>query len=86
MNLSEIHYVAGKARLEDRKSMLDEVKTVQPSRIICMAGLVGKPDVTMFDSNQVKTIRINLVGQLNLADVAYKCGQIHCTLLTTGGI
>lgn len=39
------------------------------------------------DRNQIETIRINLIGQVNVADAAYEYKRnLHCTLITSGGI
>jgi dTDP-4-dehydrorhamnose 3,5-epimerase len=90
---SLVHYidiVGGRARIENREDLLDEVDRVRPSRIVCMAGIAGRPDISWCEKNQPETIRINLIGQLNVVDVASSClnshRNIHVTLLTTGGI
>jgi nucleoside-diphosphate-sugar epimerase len=63
---------------------------VRPDRVICLAGIAGKPDISWCETNQVETIRVNLIGQLNVIDVAsskpINGNAIHCTLITTGGI
>jgi dTDP-4-dehydrorhamnose 3,5-epimerase len=80
--------VLGKARLENRQELADEIGHVRPDRIVCMAGIAGKPDISWCEKNPVETIRVNLVGQLNVLDVAsaQKTGPVHCTILTSGGI
>ena len=78
-------FKVGLARLENRNELIDEIRKVSPSRIICLAGIAGKPNISWCDSHQVETIRANVIGQLNIADVANSFG-IHCVLLTTGVI
>ena len=74
-----------KARLENRNDLLDEIKTISPTRILCLAGIAGKPNISWCDKNQIETIRVNLIGQLNIADIANEL-NLHCTLLTSGAI
>ena len=50
-----------------------------------MAGIAGKPNISWCETNQIETIRINVVGQLNIADCAHEL-DLHCTLLTSGVI
>jgi nucleoside-diphosphate-sugar epimerase len=73
--------IHGTARLDDRTALLEEVSRVKPHRIVCMAGIAGKPDISWCDKNPIETIRVNLVGQLNVLDVAsvvQKPEAIHC--------
>ncbi len=85
---ANFNVVVGQARVEDRQALKDEIGRVKPGRIVCMAGIAGKPDISWCDKNPIETIRINLVGQLNVLDVAseQKPEPIHCTVLTSGGI
>jgi dTDP-4-dehydrorhamnose 3,5-epimerase len=73
----------GAARLENRGDLIKEIKETAPSHVICMAGLTGKPNIFWCEKNQIETIRINVIGQLNVADVANEF-NLHCTLITTG--
>jgi len=78
-------YKVGLARLENREDLINEINTVKPSRVICMAGIAGKPNISWFETNKIEGIRANLIGQLNIADVSNTLG-LHCTILTTGVI
>lgn len=73
----------GVARLENRSDLLKEIKETAPSNVICMAGLTGKPNIFWCEKNQIETIRVNVIGQLNIADVTNEF-NLHCTLITTG--
>ena len=73
----------GLARLENRSDLVKEIQEASPSQILCMAGLTGKPNIFWCEKNQIETIRINVIGQLNLADAANEF-NLHCTLITTG--
>ena len=75
----------GVARLENRNDLINEIKEISPTRILCLAGIAGKPNITWCDKNQVETIRSNVIGQLNVSDVANEF-NLHCTLLSTGVI
>jgi dTDP-glucose 4,6-dehydratase/dTDP-4-dehydrorhamnose 3,5-epimerase len=80
-----IAFEVGHARLENRESIVAEVERIKPTRILCFAGIAGKPNISWCEKNRIETIRANVIGQLNLADVAHE-HSIHCTLLTTGVI
>ena len=73
----------GVARLENRMDLFNEIKEIAPSHVICMAGLTGKPNIFWCEKNQIETIRVNVIGQLNIADVTNEF-NLHCTLITTG--
>lgn len=49
------------------------------------AGLTGRPNVDWCESHKVETIRSNVIGCLNLADVCYSEG-VHMTYYGTGCI
>ncbi|KAJ8758602.1 hypothetical protein K2173_000323 [Erythroxylum novogranatense] len=59
----------GKGRLEDRKSIVEDVKTVRPTHVFNAAGITGRPNVDWCESHTVETIKTNVVGTLTLADV-----------------
>ena len=77
--------VAAEARLEDRFSVESEIKNIQPDYIINAAGLTGRPNIDWCEVHQVETIRANLIGALNLMDIANVYG-IHVTNFGTGCI
>lgn len=61
-----------------------EIKRLKPKFIINAAGKTGRPNVDWCEKNQEETIRSNVVGSLNLADVAFQNGKIHLTVLGSG--
>jgi len=73
------------ARLEDRSSILAEIERVKPTHVINAAGLTGRPNVDWCETHKVETIRSNVIGCLNLADVCLSKG-IHMTYYGTGCI
>jgi dTDP-4-dehydrorhamnose reductase len=75
----------GKARIENKASLEAEIDSLRPKYVICAAGLAGKPNVNWFEDpkNKPEAVRINVVAQLNVADVCY-ARNLHCTLLGTG--
>jgi dTDP-glucose 4,6-dehydratase len=78
-------YVIGTARIENRQDLVEEVYKYSPTRIYCMAGVGGKQIVFWCDTHQIETIRANVIGQLNVADVATEF-NIHCTIISSGVI
>ena len=77
--------IAAESRLEDAKSMEEEIKKVSPDYVINAAGVTGRPNIDWCEDNKQETIRANLVGSLNLADITYRY-NIHLINLSTGCI
>jgi len=72
-------------RLENREQIEKEIDDFNPTHIISCAGATGKPNVSWCDANKETTVRANVIGTLNLIDVAFLRG-IHVTNLSTGCI
>ncbi|KAK5992514.1 dTDP-L-rhamnose synthase [Cladobotryum mycophilum] len=72
-------------RLEDRSGVVQALLTIKPTHVINAAGCTGRPNVDWCEDNKAQTVRSNVIGTLNLADVCYMYG-IHCTVLATGCI
>lgn len=77
--------LCAESRLENRESIIQEIKTLKPDCIINAAGITGKPNVDWCEAHQQETIRTNLIGTLNLADIAYLY-NLHLTNISTGCI
>jgi len=78
-------FVVGKARIEQRESLEKEISDVAPTHVLNAAGVTGRPNVDWCESNKETTIRVNVIGTLNLADICSSKG-IHCTVYATGCI
>jgi len=75
----------GTARLENRESLEREIAEIHPDFIINAAGVTGVPNVDWCEDHQQETIRSNIIGALNLADIACM-HNIHMTNFGTGCI
>ncbi len=75
----------GSARLENREALVQEITEIKPDFIINAAGVTGVPNVDWCEDHQQETIRSNIIGALNLADIAF-LHQIHMTNFGTGCI
>ncbi|KAJ6361196.1 hypothetical protein OIU78_001771 [Salix suchowensis] len=64
-----IPFEYGQGRLEDRMSILKDIKKVNPTHVFNAAGVTGRPNVDWCESHKVETIRTNVGGTLTLADV-----------------
>jgi len=73
------------ARLEDRAALVEEFERVKPTHILNAAGVTGRPNVDWCESHKEETLRVNVIGTMNVADVANERG-IHVTLFATGCI
>lgn len=73
------------SRLENRETVRKELETINPDRVLCAAGITGRPNIDWCETNQQATLRTNVIGTLNLADLCDEMG-IHLTLFATGCI
>ncbi len=79
----EVH--VSEARLENREQIERELQQLKPRFIINCAGITGKPNIDSCELDPINTIRSNIIGTLNLIDLAYIKG-IHVTNLASGCI
>ncbi len=77
--------VCAESRLENREAIDREIRMVRPYCIVNAAGVTGRPNVDWCETHQRETIRANIIGTLNLADIACNYA-IHVTNLGTGCI
>lgn len=77
--------LCAESRIENREEIIKEIEAKKPDYIINAAGIIGKPNVDWHENNKEETIRINILGTLNLIDVAF-LKNIHVTNFTTGCI
>lgn len=77
--------VTADSRLECRESIKQELLKVNPDFIINCAGVTGTPNVDWCETHKTETIRTNIIGILNLIDVAYEYA-IPVTNFSTGCI
>lgn len=77
--------ICANSRLEDREGIINEIKTIKPHFIINAAGLTGKPNVDWCEDHKQETIRTNVLGTVNLIDIAYLF-NLHVTNISTGCI
>lgn len=80
-----IAYAYGRGKLQDRKMLLNDIRTLQPTHVFNAAGLTGRPNVDWCETHKVETISTNVVGTLNLADVCNQEG-IYMINFATGCI
>nr|GLL32711.1 bifunctional dTDP-4-dehydrorhamnose 3,5-epimerase/dTDP-4-dehydrorhamnose reductase-like [Ipomoea trifida] len=71
-----IPFEYGKARLEDRSGLVSDMTGVNPTHVFNAAGATGTPNVDWCEFNKVETIRSNVIGALNLADVCEEKGVL----------
>ena len=76
---------AAQSRLEDRESVQREIQDYKPTHVLNCAGVTGRPNVDWCEDNKEATIRSNVIGTLNLADVCW-LSKVHMTNFATGCI
>lgn len=77
--------IPASSRLENREEILMEIEKTKPTHIINAAGITGTPNVDWCETHKEQTLRSNILGALNLADIAYIRG-LHLTHFGTGCI
>lgn len=75
--------IIAQSRLENRELVLKEIKQIAPNAIINAAGITGRPNIDWCDNHKPETIRANVLGCINLADIAHQL-NIHMTYIGTG--
>lgn len=77
-----IPFEYGKGRLEERSTLLADIRTVKPTHVFNAAGVTGRPNVDWCESHKPETIRTNVVGTLNLADACREQGLLMINYAT----
>lgn len=77
--------VCAESRLENREAIFSEIERVKPDFIINCAGITGRPNVDWCEDHKIETIRSNIIGALNLIDIAYLL-DLPITNFSTGCI
>jgi len=77
--------VVASSRIENRQDVERELDEHKPSRVIMAAGLTGRPNVDWCETNRNATVRVNVCGTINVADLC-AARSIHCTIFATGCI
>jgi 3,5-epimerase/4-reductase len=72
-------------RIENRADVEAELDTIQPSHVLMAAGITGRPNIDWCEDHKPETIRTNVIGTLNVADLCF-LKNIHCTVYATGCI
>lgn len=85
--LQERNYIVycAESRLENREDVEREIAAIRPDYILNSAGVTGRPNVDWCEDNKQATIRANMIGTLNLIDVAF-LHNIPVTNFATGCI
>merc|ERR1711977_517880 len=71
--------------MQNREAVIAEIEKYKPTHILNAAGSTGRPNVDWCEDHKEETIRNNVIGTINLADVAYEKG-VHVTVFATGCI
>src|SRR5689334_4533634 len=77
--------ISAESRLQDRQEIINEISKTRPDYIFNAAGITGRPNIDWCELHKQETIRTNVIGTLNLVDIAY-LHNIHITNISTGCI
>lgn len=72
-------------RIENRAEVEKELDEIKPTHVLNAAGITGRPNIDWCEDHKPETIRTNVIGTLNIADLTWTKG-IHCTVYATGCI
>ena len=75
----------GDARIEDRRGVIEDIERTKCTHIINASGVTGRPNVDWCEDHKIETIRSNVIGALNVCDIAHQ-RDIHVTNFATGCI
>jgi 3,5-epimerase/4-reductase len=78
-------YFIADSRTENRESVLAEMERTKCTHIINAAGVTGRPNVDWCEDHRPETVRANVIGVLNVADLCAIKG-VHHLLYATGCI
>ena len=87
----KFYYIPGievfnsECRIENREDVAAELDRIQPSHTFMSAGITGRPNIDWCEDHKVETIRTNVIGTLNVADLTYM-RNIHNMVYATGCI
>lgn len=73
------------SRTYNRESVEAEIEKFKPTHVLNAAGVTGRPNVDWCEDHKAETVRTNVVGCLNVADICAEKG-IHHLLYATGCI
>lgn len=85
INTTEMECFCAESRIENRGDVEAELEKVKPSHVLMSAGITGRPNIDWCEDHKPETIRSNVIGTLNVADLCMMKG-IHCTIYATGCI
>lgn len=73
------------SRTQNRESVEAELEKYKPTHVLNAAGVTGRPNVDWCEDHKMETVRTNVIGCLNMADLC-ATRNIHHTLFATGCI
>lgn len=73
------------SRIEQREAVEKELDEYKPTHVLMAAGMTGRPNIDWCEDHKPETMRVNVIGTLNVADLCNSKG-IHCTVYATGCI
>jgi len=80
-----ITFHIAESRTENRESVAAELEKYKPTHVLNAAGVTGRPNVDWCEDHKQETIRTNIIGCLNVADLCAQKNIHHC-LYATGCI
>lgn len=80
-----IEVFVAESRVQNTEAVSKELDEIKPTHVLNSAGITGRPNIDWCEDHKPETMRTNVIGTLNLADLCYQRG-IHCTVYATGCI
>lgn len=78
-------FYLAESRTYNRESVEAEIEKYKPTHVLNAAGVTGRPNVDWCEDHKAETVRTNVIGCLNVADICAQKGINHL-LYATGCI
>lgn len=78
-------FVQTPIRVEDRAGLIALLDEHKSKRVICIAGVAGRPNIDWCETHRPETIRANVLGAMTVVDVCHERG-VHVTYFSSGSI
>jgi 3,5-epimerase/4-reductase len=78
-------YYLADSRTYNRNDVEAEFEKYKPTHVLNAAGVTGRPNVDWCEDHKIETVRTNVIGCLNIADICNERG-VHHLLYATGCI
>lgn len=70
--LDDVDVIVGEARIDNYEDVEREIALHQPHKVLCAAGLTGRPNVDWCEDHKCEVLRVNVLATGALADCCHR--------------